>query len=136
MGYANLDQIGNGIHFRQYSRAFIVADIMNNNRVVFICADIALASQIVKIEVCTTHRKTIQNNKYFFFTGSKKIAESLWNVYTKNNVLITGIHTHSGPAGFLQYVLYEVMPQLHSYSKHQFPDTALFQITHLLRSHP
>ena len=29
-------------------------------------------------------------------------------LYTDDNVLISGIHTHSGPAGYFQYVLYEV----------------------------
>lgn len=50
MGYANLDQVGSGIHFRQYSRTFIMAD-SSNKRVVFICADIGMATQIVKLEV-------------------------------------------------------------------------------------
>lgn len=30
------------------------------------------------------------------------------NLYTAKNVAISGIHTHSGPGGFLQYVLYIV----------------------------
>ena len=28
--------------------------------------------------------------------------------YTEDNVAISGIHTHSGPGGYWQYVLYEV----------------------------
>ena len=50
MGYAKSDQVGSGIHFRQYSRAFIIAD-SSNKRVVFISADIGMGTQIVKIEV-------------------------------------------------------------------------------------
>ena len=50
MGYANSEQVGSGIHFRQYSRAYIIAD-SSNNRVVFISADIHAGTQIVKIEV-------------------------------------------------------------------------------------
>jgi len=30
------------------------------------------------------------------------------SVYTEDNVCISGIHTHSGPGGYWQYVLYEV----------------------------
>ena len=50
MGYAKSSQTGSGIHFRQYSRAFIIAD-SSNKRVVFISADIGMGTQIVKIEV-------------------------------------------------------------------------------------
>ena len=51
MGYAMPQQISNGIHFRQYSRAFILADSLNRTKVVFINADICMGSQIMKIEV-------------------------------------------------------------------------------------
>lgn len=30
------------------------------------------------------------------------------NVYTEANVLLSGTHTHSGPAGFSQYALYGI----------------------------
>ena len=30
------------------------------------------------------------------------------STYTEDNVLISGSHTHSGPAGYFQYTLYEV----------------------------
>lgn len=30
------------------------------------------------------------------------------DLYTENNVAISGIHTHSGPGGYLQYVVYIV----------------------------
>ena len=50
MGYGKTDQAASGIHFRQYSRAFVLQD-SSNNRVVLICADIGMATQIVKIEV-------------------------------------------------------------------------------------
>ena len=29
-------------------------------------------------------------------------------MYTERNVAISGIHTHSGPGGYLQYVLYDI----------------------------
>ena len=51
MGYAMPQQISNGIHFRQYSRAIILADSLNRTRVVFINADICMGTQIMKIEV-------------------------------------------------------------------------------------
>ena len=30
------------------------------------------------------------------------------DLYTNDNVCISGTHTHSGPAGYFQYLLYEV----------------------------
>ena len=39
----------------------------------------------------------------------KQLQTVYGDVYTESNVLISGTHTHSGPAGFFQYVLYEVM---------------------------
>ena len=38
----------------------------------------------------------------------KKLKTLFGNLYTEDNVAISGIHTHSGPAGYWQYVLYEV----------------------------
>ena len=29
-------------------------------------------------------------------------------LYTEQNVAISGTHTHSGPGGYLQYVLYDI----------------------------
>ena len=51
MGYAMPTQIGNGIHFRQYSRAFILADSLNRTKFVFVNADICMGSQILKMLV-------------------------------------------------------------------------------------
>ena len=62
MGYAKSEQVGSGIHFRQYSRAFIIVD-SSNSRVVLISADIGMATQIVKIEVGIT----MIINEYYAF---------------------------------------------------------------------
>jgi neutral ceramidase len=34
------------------------------------------------------------------------LQELYGDLYTENNVAVSGIHTHSGPGGYLQYVLY------------------------------
>lgn len=36
------------------------------------------------------------------------VCDRYGNLYTEKNVAISGTHTHSGPGGFLQYVLYLV----------------------------
>ena len=38
----------------------------------------------------------------------EKLKAVYGDLYGNDNVLISGIHTHSGPAGYFQYVLFEV----------------------------
>ena len=38
----------------------------------------------------------------------KKLKALFGELYTEDNVAISGIHTHSGPGGYWQYMLYEV----------------------------
>ncbi|KAK8483536.1 hypothetical protein V6N13_024619 [Hibiscus sabdariffa] len=89
MGYANMEQIASGIHFRLRARAFIVAE-PQGNRVVFVNLDACMASQIVTIKVL------------------ERLKARYGELYTEKNVAISGIHTHAGPGGYLQYVVYIV----------------------------
>lgn len=50
-GYADLEQVGEGIHFRLYSRAFIMASTDGSTRVAFVNVDISQGTQIVKMQV-------------------------------------------------------------------------------------
>lgn len=50
MGYAKPGQDTAGIHFRLYSRAFVIAD-QDGKRVCIVNCDLAMLSQIVKLEV-------------------------------------------------------------------------------------
>ena len=100
MGYAMPTQISSGIHFRQYSRAFIMADSLNKTSVVFINADVCMGSQIMKMQVI------------------KRLQALYGDRYSDSNVLISGIHTHSGPAGYFQYVLFEVRRLDSNYRSH------------------
>lgn len=50
MGYANIEQIASGVHFRLRARAFIVAE-PKGSRVVFVNLDACMASQIVTIKL-------------------------------------------------------------------------------------
>ncbi|XP_022852392.1 neutral ceramidase-like [Olea europaea var. sylvestris] len=89
MGYANTDQIASGVHFRLRARAFIVAE-PQGNRVVFVNLDACMASQLVTIKLL------------------ERLKSRYGNLYTESNVAISGIHTHAGPGGYLQYVVYIV----------------------------
>ncbi|GMI97150.1 neutral ceramidase 1 [Hibiscus trionum] len=89
MGYANTEQIASGIHFRLRARSFIVAE-PQGKRVMFVNLDACMASQLVTIKVL------------------ERLKARYGNLYTEQNVAISGIHTHAGPGGYLQYVVYIV----------------------------
>ncbi|KAF8058537.1 Neutral/alkaline nonlysosomal ceramidase [Lyophyllum atratum] len=93
MGYASLAQTDTGLHMRQHSRAFIIADAASpSNRVVFINADIAMGD--------TGVRRSIVSQLSSQFPG----------VYTNENIAFVGTHQHSGVGGYLENLL----PQLTS----------------------
>ncbi|KAM0065233.1 putative ceramidase [Helianthus debilis subsp. tardiflorus] len=89
MGYANSGQTASGVHIRLRARTFIVAE-PQGNRVVFVNLDACMAEQLVTIKVL------------------ERLKARYGNSYTEKNVAISGIHTHAGPGGYLQYVVYIV----------------------------
>ncbi|XP_065846898.1 neutral ceramidase 2-like [Euphorbia lathyris] len=90
MGYANMDQNTAGVHFRLRARTFIVADGEKGARFAFVNLDAGMASQLVTIRVLD------------------KLRSRFGKLYTEENIAISGIHTHAGPGGYLQYLLYSV----------------------------
>jgi neutral ceramidase len=90
MGYAQITQRTVGIHFRLWSRAFVVATPCNDKRVVFVSADLGQVFQAVKIEVVQKLRKTYGD------------------LYTDENVLLSATHDHAGPGGYSHYKLYNL----------------------------
>jgi neutral ceramidase len=91
MGMASIDQKTEGIQSRLFARAFIIVDQISNKRVVLLSADIWSCTQAVKTEV-VKRLKSIYGN----------------NLYTLDNVLLSGTHTHSGPGGYSHYTLYNL----------------------------
>ncbi|XP_066306623.1 neutral ceramidase-like isoform X2 [Miscanthus floridulus] len=95
MGYANAEQVASGIHFRLKARAFIVAEPEpepggTGKRAVFVNLDACMASQLVTVKVL------------------ERLKARYGDLYNEKNVAISGIHTHAGPGGYLQYVVYIV----------------------------
>ncbi|KAG7091509.1 hypothetical protein E1B28_010537 [Marasmius oreades] len=91
MGYASLAQTDTGLHMRQRSRAFIIAETENtNNRLVFINADIAMGD--------TGVRRSIVSQLTSQFPG----------VYTNENIAFVGTHQHAGVGGYLENVLPQI----------------------------
>ena len=92
MGYANPSQLAAGIHTRLFARAFIVADpAAPAKRICFVSMDAGMPSQAQKIALV-----------------AKLAAKFGPDKYTARNVLISGTHTHSGPSGFFQYMLFDL----------------------------
>lgn len=90
MGYANMDQNTAGIHFRLRARSFVVAKSVDGPRIAFVNLDAGMASQLVTIKVL------------------ERLKSRFGNLYTEENVAISGIHTHAGPGGYLQYLVYSI----------------------------
>jgi neutral ceramidase len=91
MGMANIKQKTDGIQSRLYARTFIVSDQNSDKRVVILNADIWSCTQAIKMEV-VKRLKTIYGNE----------------LYTLDNVMLSGTHTHSGPGGYSHYALYNI----------------------------
>lgn len=107
MGYAQLKQRGHGIHTRQYARSFIVED-SPENRIVFVSVDSGMISHAVKRNVV------------------RELQKKYGKLYRMDNVMISGTRkrfliknatvcdllffpdTHSSPAGFHMFVLYDL----------------------------
>jgi len=88
MGYANPRQRNEGIHFRLFARAFLVDD--GDNRLVYVSADMGMMGQLVKMTVI------------------EELQKKYNDTYTTQNVILSGIHTHSGPGGYLQYAIFDI----------------------------
>ncbi|KAG6811730.1 hypothetical protein H0H92_006082 [Tricholoma furcatifolium] len=86
-----LAQTDTGLHMRQRSRAFIVADAASpSNRIVFINADIAMGD--------TGVRRSIIAELKVLYPG----------VYNETNVAFVGTHQHSGVGGYLENLLPQI----------------------------
>jgi neutral ceramidase len=89
-GFADDTQRTGGVELPLFSRAFMVDDPRNKKRIVIVCADIWAATNAVTQEVI------------------KRLQQEFGNVYTRENVMIIGTHTHSAPGGYTGYRFYEI----------------------------
>lgn len=97
MGYARLEQRTSGIHQRQRSRAFVIAEGARDrqadgpeHRVAVVTVEVGMIFRNVRDAVL------------------RRLAERFGSLYTERNLLITGTHTHAGPGGFSPYTLHNV----------------------------
>ncbi|KAJ7121911.1 Neutral/alkaline nonlysosomal ceramidase [Mycena filopes] len=90
MGYASLPQTDTGLHMRQRTRAFIVAEPAGE-RILLLNADIAMGDSGVRRELLAA------------------LAEEYGNTtYHAGNVALVGTHQHSGVGGYLENLLPQV----------------------------
>ena len=80
MGYAVPNQIGTGLHTRQFARAFVIQDPASGAKVIYVSMDFCMGFQMVKLEV---------------IERLQKIDPTI----TFDNVILSGTHTHSTPGG-------------------------------------
>src|ERR1700753_3780562 len=93
MGYADTDQAGTGVRQRIYCRAFIVGSLSKDSlRVLYLVLDTQSGDTAVRHGI-------LQRLKEL---GSE------YEVYNKNNVAVTGTHSHSGPGAWLNYLLPQI----------------------------
>jgi neutral ceramidase len=82
-GFGRADQITEGIHIRQRSRAFVIAQAdQTNNRLAFVSADLGSIDHHMTLEVI------------------ERLQQLFGDTYTLDNVIISATHTHSGPEGY------------------------------------
>jgi neutral ceramidase len=89
MGYAVSQQQGQGIHFRQRARAFVISD--GAKRVAYVSGDFCMGGDLV--------------TRYVVRGLDERLGRG---VYTHDNVCLSATHTHSTPGGFEQYVMTQV----------------------------
>lgn len=95
MGYADPAQVGTGLRQRLHSRAFIVGDIDRpRSRWLYLVLDTQSGDTAIRHGILEALREM----------GGD------YEMYGKDNVAVTGTHSHSGPGAWLNYLL----PQLTS----------------------
>ncbi|QSZ31657.1 hypothetical protein DSL72_001224 [Monilinia vaccinii-corymbosi] len=118
MGYADSKQVGSGLRQRLYSRAFIVGDVSRpGDRFVYLVLDIQSGDTAVR---------------YGILEGLANLGSD-YAVYGQHNVAVTGTHSHSGPGGWLNYLL----PQISSkgFSKQSYQAIVDGAVLSIQRAH-
>ncbi len=84
-GFVRADQISEGIHFRLFSRAFVVAERDGGKRLAFASVDLGSITHAM-------HQDVVD-----------RLKAKYGDAYTEANVILSATHTHSGPSGFWHY---------------------------------
>jgi neutral ceramidase len=82
LGFVRPDQISEGLHQRQYARAFVIADAAGKSRLAVVICDIAFPTHTLKLAVLD------------------RLRAKLGDRYAHANVVLAATHTHAAPGGF------------------------------------
>jgi neutral ceramidase len=85
LGYVRPDQITAGLHLRQWSRAFVVAEPDGKRRLAIVTTDLQSVTHSLVLSVL------------------EKLKKRLGDVYHLENTIIAATHTHAVPGGYWQY---------------------------------
>ncbi|XP_036922817.1 neutral ceramidase [Sturnira hondurensis] len=110
MGYGKSGQNARGLLTRLYSRAFVVAEPDGSNRMAFVSIDIGMVSQRLRLEVLN------------------RLHQKYGSLYRRDNVILSGTHTHSAPAGYFQYTVFVIASE--GFSNRTFE----YMVTGILKS--
>ena len=93
MGYADTNQLGTGLRQRLYCRAFIIGSPTNpSDRLVYLVLDTQSGDTAIRNGI---------------LEGLSHLGDG-YAMYTKDNVAVTGTHSHSGPGAWLNYLLPQI----------------------------
>ena len=82
-GFGREDQLTEGLHIRQRSRAFVVAQTDDpTKRLVFVSADLGSIEHHITLAVID------------------QLQQQYDDIYSINNVILSATHTHAGPGGY------------------------------------
>jgi neutral ceramidase len=96
MGYANSSQVGSGLRQRLYSRAFMVGNPSEtSDRFVYLVLDTQSGDTAIRNGI---------------LEGLQAMGPE-YSVYGKDNVAVTGTHSHAGPGAWLNYLLPQITSQ-------------------------
>lgn len=92
-GYAKSNQIGSGLRQRTYARSFIFADPDNtSNSFIYVVLDALAGDTAVR---------------HGILQGLQNLGEA-YSGYGEHNVAVSGTHQHSGPGGWMNYLLPQI----------------------------
>jgi neutral ceramidase len=88
LGYGVQSQQTTGLHNRLRARAFVIADPAADTRLLLVVCELPLLLESV-------HREVL-----------RRLATAYGELYTLENVMLTATHTHCGPGGYAEHLLY------------------------------
>ncbi|WP_343602518.1 neutral/alkaline non-lysosomal ceramidase N-terminal domain-containing protein, partial [Mycobacterium sp.] len=86
LGYGVASQQTTGLHNRLRARAFVIA--AGQRRLLLVVCELPLLLESV-------HREVL-----------RRLAATYGELYTLDNVMLTATHTHCGPGGYSEHLLY------------------------------